>query len=650
MPTVSSPAAAATAPWSAASIEAALARAPYRALAAVLLLVGLTYLPTLNFDFVYDDGWTIVANGFLRAPRDLPRLWTGEAAALQVPDAFRPVSVAFDMLTYQTLGLRPGLHHAVSVTLHLGVCLVMFAWLGRLGAPAITRLCAVAIFGLLGLHAEPVSMISFREDLLAAGLGVSALLLADIATTARWQRAVPAALAAAGLLALGCGAKASAAVLPGLWLLAHALRPFGGAALPRRRIAMIAVVLAATVAGVVVFRQHTLGGLSPFGADNPAVFATRVGTSAVLAASAQIHLQYAWQLVVPTGLSPEHVDYGARWTDPATLLAVAALLLGTAFALTQWRRRPTLTFAVVGTLLLALPTSNLVGMPNMRADRFMYLPALPACVGLATGLWQLGRRRAARSGHPEWTLVPLVAFIVVQGAAARAASGAYRSDSRLWETGLRDEPASARAHAILGEQLMLRYVETGSTEPEILGRARSHCVLALIHDARDPLSWLCAGRVALQERAWTRAHRDFERALALAHQRRETIAAAIAEVTLARTDLPFETRARTALGQISEILEQAPYSSLVAATAATIHHQLGEPAEARDLYARASSLRPERWDLVARRVELELDLGHPAAAEAALRAVDPMTTVPDPTLHAALLRRLALAKRSWPDD
>ncbi len=627
-----------------------LARSSTAVLAVVLVFVALVYLPTLSFELIYDDGWTLIGNGFLRHPEDLPLLLTPQAHARAVPDAFRPVSVAFDVATYQWIGLRAWAHHALSIALHLLVCAALGAWLRGLGAPPRLRLTAVALFGVMGLHAEAVSVVSFREDLLAAGLGLSALTLAQRATRSAPAMAIAATAGAGVLLALACGAKASAAALPGLWILAQLLRPFGGPAPRAPRTIAIGVVLVAAVAAAIALRLHTVGGLSPYGADNPAVFATRVGRSAVLAASTQIHLLYVWQMLVPTGLAPEYVDYAAAWSDGATVLSVGALGLGLGHAVTSWRRRPLLAFAVLGTAGLMLPTSNLFDMPNMRADRLVYLACAPACVGLAALAWWLGRRWVERRPIGALAFVPVAALLVVQGAAARAASAVYRSDTRLWEIALRHAPDSARAHAIVSEQLLHRYVETGSTDAGVLARAVAHCDIARVRDPLDPLSWLCHGRLAMQARHWALAHRDLSRALELSAQRRDAIAAGIAELTLARTDLPFEVRSRQALAQIEEITASAPYSAAAALAAGQLHHQLGQAQLAQIAYARASSLRPERWDLVARRVELELDLGHPSAARAVLAAVDARTTPADPVLQSMLIRRLALAQRWWPND
>ncbi|MCA9660919.1 MAG: hypothetical protein KC486_21430, partial [Myxococcales bacterium] len=182
-------------------------------LAGLLALVVVVLLPMLGFGFVYDDGWTFTANGFLRQPGDLPLLLSDEAARRHVPDAFRPTLVLFDVLSYQLFGLYAPAHHALSIALHVLVCWLAQRWLRHLGAPLPLRAATVALFGLLAIHAEAIAVISFHEDLLAAALGLGGLVCASAALRARGRR-WPRASAAALLLTLACGAKMSAATLP----------------------------------------------------------------------------------------------------------------------------------------------------------------------------------------------------------------------------------------------------------------------------------------------------------------------------------------------------------------------------------------------------------------------------------------------------
>ncbi|MBC8067460.1 MAG: hypothetical protein IAG13_03925, partial [Deltaproteobacteria bacterium] len=426
-----------------------IARLPPRVvLAGVLVLAALVYLPTLGFGFVYDDHWTILANGFLRSPEDLGLLLSPEATQRHVPDAFRPTAVLFDMLSYQLFGAHAHWHHLLSVLLHVGVCAALWRWLAGRGTPLPVTVASVAMFAVLGIHAEAVAVVSYREDLLAAGLGLWAMHAADRASdtdVARVRHLVVCAL----LQALACGAKTSAVPLPLVWLLSRLVWPHPLGA-QRWRAPMLALVLG--TAAALAQQLHVLGALSPYEAQ-AGIHAAQWERAGVLAYSVQIHLGYLQQLVLPIGLSPEYVDRIASWRDPATVLGTAGLTLALAHASWSARRARVWSFVAIATLLLWAPTANLVPIPNMRADRFAYLPSVVVCFGFAHALLAIGARAAARWGS-SLLVTPLLVAVVVQGALAQAASTAYKSDGRLWEIALRRSPDSARAHALGGELLV----------------------------------------------------------------------------------------------------------------------------------------------------------------------------------------------------
>lgn len=404
------------------------------------------------------------------------------------------------------------------------------------------------------------------------------------------------------------------------------------------------------VALALAHRVTVVGAIDPFGPTDPGVWMHRVGRGPVLAATLPIHLGYLQQIALPVNLSPEYTDHGAAFSEPATWISACALGLLVGYALVRARARPVVAFAVLGAVLLSLPTSNLFAMPNMRADRFMYLPSLPVCVGLGAATAFAGRWLAQRLGSARLALVPAIACVVLQGSFAQASANVYRSDRRLWEIALRRAPDSARAHAVVGELATIDFVETGSTDDAVRVRARSHCRIARRLDAGDPLPWLCAGRLAAAERDRERAYRSFAAAHARASVRRDRTAAALAAAILDRPGTDAEDRAVEALELLRGAMREAPYSSALAAVAASVHHRLGHPEAAAELYARASSLRPERWDLVIAGVELQLDLGHPSAAGRALDASADLLEQADPARRADVRRRLATASRLWPSD
>src|SRR5688572_8415386 len=128
------------------------------------------------------------------------------------------------MLTYQLLGAHAHWHHAVSIALHVLVCALLWSWLVRLEVPLPFVVGATSTFAVLGIHAEAVAVVSYREDLLAAALGLAACLAGERALSrsagARWL------VLAALVQALACAAKTSAVPLPLVWLAAHRLLPW----------------------------------------------------------------------------------------------------------------------------------------------------------------------------------------------------------------------------------------------------------------------------------------------------------------------------------------------------------------------------------------------------------------------------------------
>lgn len=625
-------------PWSRVS--------PRILLLGVLLLSALLYLPTLTFDFVYDDHWTILANGFLRMPGDLGLLLGPQAHAAHVPDAFRPTLVVLDMASYQLLGVDPWRHHALSVLLHVGVVGLVAAWLRGLRAPPMLWAGSAALFGVMAIHAEAVTVVSFHEDLLAAGLGLAALVLADRGGEARrWSSTILLATLAAALMLAAAGAKLNAVAMVGLWILARALAPWGRPLRGRDLPGALGLALGAGLA--LAFQWATYGGPSPYAPEDPRLALVHHGTSAVLARSVQIHVGYLQQMLLPFGLSPEYVERPDNWSSSGAI--AAASLLGGLLVLGLWaawrRRQPVLALAVLGAMGLALPTSNLWPMPNLRADRLMYLPSIAVALGLAAGLVAIGRAWARPGPRPLRSLGPLVAMLILQGALAQGASTSYRSDTRLWDTALRRAPASARAHAVRGELYVAQMGGDPSPDLRLVARATAHCFVAQWLAPEQALPWLCEARLAVAQRDWPRAYDRLQQALALGMPLRDRALASLASVALDHPHHAYADRVVEARDLADRATREYPYSALAHATAAGIHHRLGDAERARDLYARASELRPERWDLVLAGVELQLDLGHASAARAAWAAHEDLLESADPSRRDHVRRRLADANR-----
>lgn len=620
-------------------------------LAGLLALAAIVYLPTLGFGFVYDDHWTLLANGFLRCPEDLGLLFGPAAHQAGVPDAFRPTAVLFDTLTYQLFGAHAHWHHATNVALHVGVCAALWKWLSGRGHSLAVTAASVAIFSTLAIHAEVVAVVSYREDLLAAALGLWALTIADrIADGARpgWHAVWVVLLSAAA-----CGAKWSAVVLPAVWLLARWLGPAIDEAPRKRRVAGV-VALGVGTAIAVLHQVYVVGAGSPYD-DQVGIHAAAWSRASVLARSVQIQADVLGQMIVPVGLSPEYVDRPAAWGELATILCACGLALAIVHAVVRARVHRTWAFVALSLVVLSLPTANLWPMPNMRADRFAYLPSISVALGLGVVLVALGRRLGAwiAPGSPQqaqlWATAPVVVFVVVHGAVAQATATTYKTDGRLWEIALRHAPDSARAHALLGEIIVSNLRDDAAADPVLLARASAHCARALALAPDDALPHLCAARLAVAGKHWPTAHAHFELALARARAREDRILTALASVTLDLEDVPYPERVERVDALLARAQREFPYASEIAAVSGRIEHRLGRADRAFTHYRRARKLRPERWDIVLWGLELALDLGDSRAAWTIWRGARDLLPEADPRWVDATRRRVYDALATFPD-
>ncbi|WP_106390720.1 tetratricopeptide repeat protein [Enhygromyxa salina] len=636
----------------------------YRArLLGLLGLIALVHAPLLRYGLIYDDGWTLRSNGFLRRGQfELGVLLSPEAAARHIPDATRPTLVAFDALSLRVLGLEPWAHHGLSIALHLGVCGLLARLLRALGVAEGPRLASVACFGLLAIHAEAIAVVSFREDLLAAALGLAAMIVAVRAIeAARLGAALAWGGAALGLEALACGAKLSAAPLPAILLALAWLRPGQGCARLARDRGRLALVVGLLGVGVALALAQTwiVHGGSPYGGDNPRILAHRIGLGPVLAASTKIHVGYLQQILIPLGLSPEYVDRGAGWLEPETVLASATLVGLVLAAIAVRRRAPLASFAVLAWLLACVPTSNLVGLPNMRADRFMYLPSVPLCVALAIALLALGRRLAdylpkpaeSELAGPDLSAgLPLAVFVLMQGSFGLAEARVYVSNTTLWHEAARRAPESARAHALLGLERVGEVRRGDQLAPKVEAAAEDACRRAQRLDPVYELPQLCLGSLAIVRKDWVAAYEHHARAVELSVDRNDRPIAALAQLSL---DLPSEwfdahpelgDRRSLSIAWLERGLSAYPYSPELHAAAGRVYHRLGQPERALELYRRARSLRPDRWETVAAGVELALDLGDAAAAHRTWWSEAKVLGRADPATRSRLSRRLAVAR------
>lgn len=411
-----------------------------------LLVAGVSLalaLPSVRFAFVWDDPWLIVNNPAVTGEFSLVSFFSTTLVLRDGPTAFfRPLQLLVHGLEYRIFGTGPAGYHAVSALLHAAASLLVFLS-ARVLAPAGWGACAGALlFAVHPVHAEAVSFISSRGDLLATCFALLAFLAAVRAAAVPGRRGLLAAAAGAGAAyALSLFSKESGLLLPVVlvawpWLRGEA--PAG--APPRRRVAgALAVALAIGLAAYLSVRlsaagkglEKIPGGLDPGGALRR------------LAA-------YLRMLVDPTALQIWWPEVGAGWTWGSL---AGAVLLAASFGL-AWRLRsrfPSSLFLWGWFLVTLLPVLKLVPFRGSDlAARYLYLPSVALCWAVASGWGSVERLSRSRRGAAVTAGVFLVALLAWPW---YRETGAWRTDLTLYQRMTREEPDSAMAHYNLGNTL-----------------------------------------------------------------------------------------------------------------------------------------------------------------------------------------------------
>jgi tetratricopeptide (TPR) repeat protein len=138
---------------------------------ALLVLVALTYAPSLDAGFVWDDDANLTENLALRSVRGLTHLWLTPGTTTQ----YYPVVYSTFWIEYQLFGLDPRVYHFVNVLLHALSTLVLWRLLALLRVPG--ALFAAALFAVHPVQVETVAWVTERKNLLSSFFYLSSLYL-----------------------------------------------------------------------------------------------------------------------------------------------------------------------------------------------------------------------------------------------------------------------------------------------------------------------------------------------------------------------------------------------------------------------------------------------------------------------------------------
>lgn len=358
-----------------------------------MILVVALYWPVIFTGFRDSPGrdeWLLVNavrhRGMLRAYEYFsPSFWQRVISSEFV--FYRPVALISHAIDYDLWGSTPHPSHAANIAVHAAAVLLLGWLVALLAGNWLPGMLASVLYAMLPSHAEPVSWIAARMDLLAGALALCSMISLVLA-----QRRGSWGLVAVGVLffLLALGAKETGGALA-LVIAVWALAAKRGA----RRIPWVTAGVVAVLAVAYVAFRHFTGTivaapqLQPF---------RRLGM--------RLHTEYLsfplarlWQAISLRSLA------WADWLGLSRGTACGVILLGslpTALVMLTWR------------IAFYLPT--LVWAHS--DDRYLYVPEMGSAALLAVIAWRAGLILQRYRPGLEWMPLAAYGWLVIAAIAA----------------------------------------------------------------------------------------------------------------------------------------------------------------------------------------------------------------------------------------
>lgn len=344
----------------------------------VAILAFLVYLPTLSFDFVWDDHMQVVANPLILSWRMIPRALESNLWFQISPTGtyYRPFFIIWSIFNHALFGFDPRGWHLLNVVLHVIATSLVFVLLRKLKVGYWTAALATIFFAIHPVHIEPVAWVAAGSDPLMTicfVLAFVAYLEFHESKRSRWLLL--------SLLGTTCAllSKENAVSFPAVIFLYEWLFPLKdgsdkslkGAA-KSRAAALVALPYVLLDVAYLVQRKHVLHELMQSYSIN---LTTTFKTIPI------VLLHYFRLLILPVGLN------GFYYIDPVEHVHSLRFVLSLAgcFALAgfiwYWAKRdkdPLIVFFGIWQILCLAPALYL---PNFHIgdfvrDRYLYLPSV----------------------------------------------------------------------------------------------------------------------------------------------------------------------------------------------------------------------------------------------------------------------------------
>ncbi|KMP10504.1 hypothetical protein UR09_06070 [Candidatus Nitromaritima sp. SCGC AAA799-A02] len=393
-------------------------------------LVFLVYFNSLGGEFVFDDRTYVIAN-YLIKNFDLQNL--REIFTSFYGWDYLPLTLLSLNVDYMIWGLNPFGYHLTNLLLHLLNGLILHRLVYHLVRSRSAALWVALLFLVHPVHVESVAWISERKNVLSMFF----LLLAFY----RYRISGP-GLGSVFLFLSACLAKSSAVTFPLLLV----LNDFCFSRKPRTRIVsdstpyflialvVSAVTLMANIQGGTI-REHQEGN----------IFFTAISMIVVFK-------EYLAKFLVPVNLNVWYPNPLVASLS-AGQLVFSFLMCGFFLAAlaASWKNHKIVFFGLSWFAVTLLPVSHIVPIPQMMADRFLYLPSIGGILAFVSFLRTFWK--------PRFLIRRLFLIGIVSGFVILDMNRVpvFHQDLVLWQDSVRKDANNTIAMMYLG----LAYWEKG---------------------------------------------------------------------------------------------------------------------------------------------------------------------------------------------
>ena len=448
----------------------------------ILAATLLAYANSFSGPFAFDDLHWTEANPHIR---HLWPLWNALQAPQGAPGTGRPLVCLTLALNYAVSGLNPWSYHLANLVIHASAALVMFEIVrrtlqgprlrDRFGTQANGLAAAVAVcWAVHPLQTESVTYIIQRTESM---MGLFLLLtLYCVIRGHDSQRRLEWYATAVVCCALGMGSKETMVIAPIIVLLYDRIFLADSWTELWKKRSVLYAGLAATwlILISLVIVNNARGGVL---LGSPAVSWWLYAKNQFGAIAHYLRLTF-W----PDTLC---IDYGWQVSPlPRSWKAIGVVLVVGFAAATGWALAnvPPLGFLGAWFFLTLAPTSSVVPIQDMVAERRMYLP-LAAVVTLTViaawnGLSTLSRHFKLTPTMLRWAFFTLIAGALAWRTAQRNQD--YHSEIAIWSDTTRQRPQNGRAWSNLGAS----YFKAGQFDPAVACLERAIELLPTYSSAR----------------------------------------------------------------------------------------------------------------------------------------------------------------------